>query len=70
MSVSEAIDAYVGFMQSMFSVPEGRKRWTQEENSRSSRLEEALLFLISTRLGVSIEKARMERMVDETGPKW
>jgi hypothetical protein len=40
------------------------------ETFKASRLEEAILALISEQLGISIEKAKTEQMVDETTPKW
>ena len=67
MSAKAAKDAYAKFTKFVFSE---RKGWYHAETFKVSRLEEGILALISEQLGISIEKARTERMVDETTPKW
>lgn len=67
MSAKDAKDAYARFTKFVFSE---RNRWYSAETFKSSRLEKGILTLISEQLGISIEKSRTERMVDETTPKW
>ena len=67
MSAKAARDEYARFTKFVFS----ERKWRfQEETFKASRLDEALLTVISKQLGLSIEKAKTERMVDETTRKW
>ena len=67
MSAKDATVAYTRIMKFVFS--KGR-RWFQEETLNAFRLEQAVLALISEQLGISIEKAKTERMFEESSPKW
>lgn len=68
MSARDARDAYARFMEFVFSE---RKYWIQGGTFKASRLEQAIITLISTQLGgISSEEAKTVRMVDENSPKW
>jgi len=67
MTIDNAIHAYKQFSEYVFSE---KKFFFQEGTYKTSRLEQAIVGLLSQQLRISEAEAREVHMWDEDAPKW
>jgi patatin-like phospholipase/acyl hydrolase len=67
MPIDDAIDAYATLARQVFSE---RKWFFQEGTFKASRLEDAILHIIQSRLSIEEADAREVRMLNKEGTKW
>ena len=68
MTIDDAINAYVYLTRHVFSE---RQSWFHRDGIfKASRLEDAIVKIISAQLKVDEDQARELRILDVNGPKW
>jgi len=68
MAIDDAISAYVYLTRHVFSE---QQSWPHRDGIfKASRLEDAIVKIISATLKVDEEQAKELRMLDVNGPKW